>query len=223
MSQERIEYLRERLVAPDVQLAEVHEYLALNHQPLQGMVSQDYATFITEQDLSTFRWLFNWWAPVEDKPTTLPTPSIMQWCWNVNHAPGAPPVTFDMSMRNFYDRAINYCQLKDLNPEEPGESKEDRTRRINAKRMRDTRAHKKVPDKKLKGDPALSAQVRGLEEQVRALKAESKAEEDRLHAEVLEHQALMNDASRRKRESIADYKARIGVLVEQISTLTSSK
>lgn len=222
MSAERIEELRMRLGALDVTVAEVHEYLALNHQPLNGMVSQNYAEFFTERDLSTFLWLYGWWAPVRDKPQTLPTPSIIQWAWNVNHAPGAPPVTFDDAMQNFYKRALAYCEQANLDPNNPGESPEDRKRRINAERMRNTRAHKKIPDKKLKGDDTLLAQVRGLEAEVANLKAESKAVEEELTAHVKGHQSKMMEFVEQRKLKDAEYRDRINSLLEQIQQLTSS-
>jgi len=217
---ERIEQLRARLLEPDVQVEDVWDYCALQHQPHQGMVQQNLADFVTEQDIVNFHWLRNWWDPVPNKPSNLPTPTIMQFCWFINHTPGAPPVTFDGALKQFYERAVQHCQLNNIDPANPGETAEERRKRRNRERMAQVRGHRRVPDKVLKQDETLAAQVRSLEAQCDELKARAKVEDETLRHTVLEHQQAMMQASERRKTVAADFKMRIEGIREQIRGLT---
>jgi hypothetical protein len=217
---ERIEQLRERLLEPDVQVEDVWDYLALQHQPHQGMVMQNLADFVTKEDIANFFWLRNWWEPVLNKPNNLPTPTIMQFCWFINHTPGAPPVTFDMALKQFYERAVNHCKLNDIDPANPGETAEERRKRRNRERMAAVRGHRRVPDKELKGKEALELEVRALEAQCEQLKNAAKVEDEQLRHAVVEHQQAMMAASDKRKAVAADYKSRIEGIRGQILSLT---
>jgi len=218
-----LEVLRHRLTERDVTIQEIHRYLELNHQPHQGMVSQLYHTFVTPQDIPQFWWLFDWWDPVRDKPIALPSPTIIQFCWYVNHTPGAPAVTFNEAMQQFYQRCVAHCKLHDLDPANPGESAEERKRRRNRERMAKVRGHRSVPQKAIKHDETLAAQVRGLEAQCDLLKNEAKAIDEQLRLEVLGHQTAMMDASQRRKTTAQDFKDRIEVIRAEINSLIAKQ
>lgn len=220
---QRLEHLRTRLGERDVTVEEVWDYLILNHQPPVNMVMQQLASFVTQEDLAHFWWLHDWWKDVPDKPNTLPTPSINQFCWSVNHTPGAPPVTFKDAMVQTYNRSVAWLRSNNLDIIAPGESKDARAKRLNRERMAATRAHRKVPDKLLKNNEALSVQVRELERQRDQLKEDAKDADDLLGQEVKRHQEAMNDAAQRRREAKADYKMRIENLSAEIAQLIAKQ
>jgi hypothetical protein len=220
---DQLEHLRARMGARDVTVEEVWDYIALNHQPAYGMVMQQLALFVTPQDLVNF-WMFHdWWAPVPDKPQNLPTPSIIQFCWYVNHLPTAPAVTFHEAMMVESDKRIAYCNANNLNPQNPGESREDRAKRLNRERMAKTRSHRKTPEKLIKHDDVLLQTVRAMEAQCDDLKREAKAAEEAITEEVKLHQAAMNEAAQRRRDCVADYKSRIDALRQDIRNLTAKQ
>lgn len=220
---QRLEHLRTRLGERDVTVEEVWDFLILNHQPPSNMVMQPLASFVTQQDLANFWSLYDWWAPVEKKPTTLPTPSIHQFCWNVNHAPNTPPVTFNDAMHQTYNRCVAWLRENNIDIVNPGESADARRKRLNRERMAATRAHRKVPDKLLKGNEPLAQQVRELERQRDNLKLDAKSTDDLLGEEVKRHQDAMNDAARRRREAKADFKDRIENLSAEIAQLIAKQ
>lgn len=220
---ERLEYLRTRITERDVVVEDVWDYLALNHAPHAGMQNQNLADFIKEQDLVSFWWLHDWWAPVQDKPATLPVPTIAQFCWNIAYAPGAEPITFDAALQQFYHRARAYCVANDMDPNNPGETAEERRKRRNRERMAAVRAHRRVPDKVVEHDEALAAQVRGLEQECEALKAEADRQDSYLKEQTKEHQRLMMESSAKRKEVAADFKARIENLRNEIRNLTTKE
>lgn len=215
-----LEILRHRLTQRDVTVAEVHQYIQFQHTPMNGQVQQFLADFVSQQDLDNFWGLHDWWAPVPDKPTTLPLPSIIQFCWYVNYMPGTEPIDFNKAMFQFYNRAVEWLKLHNIDPQNPGETPEERRKRRNRERMAQVRGHRKVPEKQLKHDEGLLAQVRGLEAQIELLKQESKAKEEEIHAQVLGHQQRMMEASDRKKRTVQEYKARIETLQAEIRGLT---
>jgi hypothetical protein len=220
---ERVEFLRNRLLERDVTVEEVWDYLILNHQPHQGMVSQNLADFVKKEDLAAFWWLHDWWEPVANKPQTLPTPTILQFCWYVNHTPGAPATTFDDALKQFYQRALSFCKANDLDEANPGETADERKRRRNRERMALVRGHRPVPEKRLKDNETLKAQVRGLEAQALQLKQDAKDADEHLRLQVLQHQTAMLDAAQRRKECAADYKQRIEALREEVHKLTAKQ
>jgi hypothetical protein len=219
----RIEYLRGRLQERDIAVEEVWDYLALAHQPMTGMQMQHLASFIDSPDLPHFWSLVDWWSPVPDKPATLSTPTIQAFCWHVNHAPGTEPVTFNKAMFQFYQRAVAYLQANDIDPQNPGETADERKRRRNRARMATVRGHRKVPDKVLKDDEALSAQVRGLEAQIDQLKLEAAEVDTNLKAEVIRFQEQMIAASNRRKGAAEEFKNRIEQLRTEILNLTNKQ
>jgi hypothetical protein len=217
---DKLEHLRARLSERDVAVEEVWDYLILNHQPLPGMQMQHLAQFIESEHLSHFWWLVDWWAPVPDKPPALAMPTIQQFCFNVNFTPGTKPVTFSDAIVNFYNRGVAHLQSVGMDPQNTGESKEERKRRENAERMRNTRGHRRVPDKKIKHDDILAGQVRGLEAERDRLKAEKATVVDKLTDEVKEFQARMMERSEARKATEAEYKARIDSINAEIRNLT---
>lgn len=222
-AQERIEFLRARLAERDVTVEEVWDYIALQHQPHAGMQMQPLARFITEQDVANFWMLHDWWAPVAEKPSTLQGPTIIQFCWYVNHTPGAPPVTFYDAMLQWHKRATDWCRTVDLDPNNPGESAEERRRRRNRERMAKVRQHRPVPEKALKHDEALLAQVRGLESECERLKHEAKATDEEYRQRVIGHQQRMLEASEDRKSKAAEFKLRIDTLRQEIRSLTNKQ
>lgn len=219
----RIEYLRARLLEPDVDIQDVWDYCALQHQPNPGMEMQSLASFVDEQALANFHWLHSWWAPVPDKPTTLPTPTIMQFCWYINHSPGAAPVTFDMALQQFHARCIQHCKTQGVDPDNPTESADERRKRRNRERMAATRGHRRTPERLIKHDEALAAQVRGLESECDAIKLQAKDQDEQWREVVLGHQTAMVGASNKRKEVAAGYKQRIEALRAQIRNLTAKQ
>ena len=220
---QRIEFLRTRLTERDVTVEEVWDYIALNHQPPVGQQMQPLARFVTEADLPNFWWLHDWWAPVVDKPTTLPTPTIIQFCWYVNHTPGSPAVSFNDALAQWYNRAVAHCKMHDMDPTNPGETAEERKRRRNRERMAKVRGHRAVPEKDLKHDEALLAQVRGLEGQCELLKKEAAEIDAELKMRVLGHQQRMLEASEERKTKAAEFKLRIDTLRQEIRSLTTKR
>lgn len=220
---DRLEYLRQRITERDVMVEDVWDYLALNHQPHAGMQNQNLADFIKAEDMLSFWWLHDWWEPVKEKPATLPTPTIAQFCWNISYAPGADPLTFDAALQQFYQRARAYCVANDMDPDNPGESAEERRKRRNRERMAAVRAHRRVPDKVVEHDEALAAQVRGLEQECDALKAEAERQDNYLKDLVKDHQRQMIETSTKRKEVAADFKTRIETLRNEIRTLTAKQ
>lgn len=216
------EFLRHRMDQRDVTVQEVRDFIALQHQPNVGMTMQPLEQFVTEKDLASFWWLHDWWAPVENKPNTLPTPSIIQFCWYVNHMPGAQPLTFDAAMQQFYSKAVAYCESAGMDPSAPGETAEDRRKRLNRERMAKVRGHLPVSAKKVKDEGTL-AQVRALEAQCEQLKNEAKAEDERLRIAVVGFQTAMVEASSERKGTAQRYKEQIENLRTEIRTLTAKQ
>lgn len=220
MTAERIEFLRNRLLERDVLVEDVWEYLELNHQPMTGQIMQPLGNFIDTPHLANFWWLVDWWAPVQNKPLNLATPTIQGFCFHVNYLPGTEPTTFDMATRGFYQRALAWCAENNIDSQNTTESKEDRAKRINAERMREARGHRRVPDKKLKHDDILAANVRDLESQRELIKLEAKAVEDELSAQVKAHQDKMIERAAYRKFKKAEYKERIDAINLQIRNMT---
>jgi hypothetical protein len=184
------------------------------------MVQQNVADFVNPQDLVNFHWLHDWWDPVQNKPGNLPTPTIMQFCWFVNHAPGTQPITFDMALKQFYEKAVQHCKQNGIDPANTSESAEERRKRRNRERMAEVRGHLRVPDKILKQqDEALAAQVRAFEAQCEQLKAEAKAADERLRIAVTEFQTAMIEASTHRKTVASDFKSRIESIRNEIQKL----
>jgi hypothetical protein len=207
----------------DVTVEEVWDYICLNHQPNAGMAMQPLARFVSQADIGHFWGLHDWWAPVENKPPVLPTPLISQFCWYVNHAENAQPVTFMDAMVQFYNRCVAYCNAEGIDPANPGETADERRRRRNRERMAGVRGHRKVPDKVIKHDETLASTVRMLEAQCEELKAEAKAKDDELSDEVKVHQLLMIQASELRKRTKEDFKQRIEGLRAEIRNLTQKQ
>lgn len=220
---QRLEHLRTRLGERDVTVEEVWDYLILNHQPPINMQMQQLASFVSQDDLGHFWWLYDWWAPVEKKPQNLPTPSIQQFCWSVNYIPGTEPITFNGALQAHYQKCIAYLQANNMDTVRPGESVDDRRRRLNRERMAATRAHRKVPDRVLKDNEPLSQQVRELERQREQLKEDAKDTDELLAAETKRHMTAMNDAAQRRRDAKADFKERIQNLSAEIAQLIAKQ
>ena len=222
--QERVNFLRARLLERDVTVEEVWDYIILQIPALNGVVQQNLADFVTEADLVAFWWLYDWWLPVQDKPTTLQQPTIVQFLWNVNHVPGAVPLTFNAACEQFYHRAVAYCQgPADIDVNNPGESKDERKDRRNRERMAKARGHKKVPKKKVEHDEILMGQVRGLEEQAEQLKQQMEEEDARLTEDVVGYQKRMQDAADERKASKADFKQRIDNIRAEIRSLIAKQ
>lgn len=218
-----VEKLRERLTERDVVVEEVWDYIALQHKPSPGMEQQVIADFVTQQDIQNFWWVHDWWAPVPDKPNTLPTPAIIQFCWFVNHKVGTPSVSFNQALQQFYERAVAHCQANKIDTVQPGESAEERRKRRNRERMARVRRGIAVPEKALEGNVVLSAQVRSMEDQIKALKDESKVA-DQWHAEQVKvHQMAMIEASSHRKATAQDFKTRIEQLRTEIANLIAKQ
>lgn len=217
---ERVEFLRARLTERDVTIEEVWDYLILAQQPINGMQPQALMDFVNQYDITSFWQLVDWWDPVPDKPTALANPTIQQFCYYLNYTPGTKPVTFSAAMITFYERAVAHCATVNVDPANTGESEKARKKRLNAERMRETRGHRRVPDKKLKHDDILATQVRELEAQREALKSEMETVKANFTAEVKAHQDAMIHASEQRRASELDYKKRIADINTKIHSMT---
>lgn len=221
MTTDRLEDLRLRTYERDVTLEEVREFLTLEHTS-DLMSRQDPANFIVAQDIKNFWWLYDWWAPIPDKPKKLSALSIIDQGWKINVVPNAPALTFDQALQQWYAAALKHCESIGLDPNNLGETAEDKQRRKNRERMAKTRMGIKVPDKRL-ADPVVSARVRELEDQRKQIELDGKVEEERLAAEVKEHQQLMIAASARRKEHVEAYKARMMDVGAEINALTAKQ
>jgi hypothetical protein len=218
-----LEVLRHRLTERDVTIQEVHAYIQLQHRPVQGQAQQFLADFVTAQDLVSFWQLYDWWAPVPDKPATLPVPSIIHFCWNVNYTPSTVPVTFMAAMHQWYGRAVAWLKQVDRDVVNPGESAEERTRRRNRERMAKVRGHRPVNKKSIAHDEVLSAQVRDLEAQCEMLKQTAAEDDTRLKEDVLGYQKRMIDASEERKRVASEHKERIEKLRTEIRSLITKQ
>jgi hypothetical protein len=218
-----VERLRARLLERDVTIEEVWEYLLLQHQPNAGMVMQAPANFIEAQDLSHFWSLYDWWAPVEGKPANLPIPTIMQFCWNINHMPDVKPMTFMDTLWQFYHKGVAHCTTHDLDPANPGESKEARRKRKNREQMALARASRKVPEKLLQGDSELALAVRSLEAKYDTLKAQARDADAAAAADVKVHYEAMMVASDSRKAVAAAFKASLEEVRNEILSLTAKQ
>lgn len=218
-----IEQLRERLDQRDVTIEEIWRYLALAHMPISGMVMQDTAKFISAADIPNFWALHDWWEPVKDKPSTLPTPRIVQFCWYVNHADGQPPLTFMESMTQFYNRAQAHCAATGVDPTAINETAGERKKRLNRERMEAIRGHRRVPDKVLPDDPVLASQVRELEAECETIKVLAKHVDEYWSIEVKRHYDAMLVASGSRKQEAATHKESIENLRTKIRTLTAKQ
>lgn len=218
-----VERLRRRMGEREVTVEDVWDFIILQHQPGPGMVMQNLADFVTQQDISNFWWVYDWWAPVENKPQNLPTPAIIQFCWFVNHAADMPAVTFNDALQQFYSKAVAHCQNANIDPANPGESADERRKRRNRERMAKVRGARQVPDKVLAGDVNLATQVRALEEQIEGLKSESKVADEWHATEVKRHQAAMIEASQSRKATAAAFQIQVEKLRTEIHNLTAKQ
>lgn len=219
---DRIRELQDRMGEADVTLDEIHELLELNHKPSGGMVQQPIEQFIVQDDLAALKWLQNWWDPVLDKPQDLQTPTVPQFLWFINYAPGAEPVTFNNAMMQFYHRCVNWCRANGLDVDHPSESATERKRRRNRERMADVRAHRTPKKLDVQSDPQVRARYKELQEQLEEIQIKAAKVEQQLKEQTLEYQRLMNETASERKARATEFRSKTKQIKEEMRKLSNN-
>lgn len=213
--------LRALVEAATCTVEELREYCALAFEDRPGMIKQEPVHFIPDDAMLAFNWLKGWWR-LDNYPQALPSPTLLAFLWGIYIREWDPPCTINDKVLDFHRRARAYCEQNGLNPDQPGESPEERRRRKNRERMAEVRGHRKVPDKAIKDD-TVREQVRELEAQIETIKTLSQAEDEMHRQDVVMHQQKMIEAANERKAAAARHKEAIEKLRSDIKNLTAKQ
>lgn len=223
----RLLELRELVDAGTCTVDQLREYCYLAFETRVGMWLQEADYYIQPDSMDAFNWLKGWWK-LPEYPSSLPAPNLLAFLWGI-YVPvredGCGPahsVTLNDKIVEFYGRARAWCEQNGLNPDQPGETPEERRRRKNRERMAEVRAHRAIPDKVLTDD-GVREQVRGLEQQIATLKERHKVADEALRQEVIEAQQRMIALSSTRKERAQEHKDAIAQLQKEIHNLTAKQ
>lgn len=133
-----------------------------------GVVSMPFNEFCTPQDLENWRQLIAWWPRVAPRGATAPFLPLLSLLLDSQHgAPTLPPIHFSAALRAHWERAVAWCNAHNISCDNPNETYEQRSKRLNRERVAKWREAKKA-----EADPALADAV------VTAKQAKARAVED---------------------------------------------